>query len=156
MTEHYCGDRKRRIEWMKKLCHMFQVIISEITYKKADMPDSFLFAADRTDAELSEFLLSVCEEWKKKNGTTLHEIWAQKVEECFTKTYIKKTDLEQLTHLGEQIGYQDREMQISILRLYTEELFRSIEESVKTYTEVKRISRVAGVFAGAVIVVLLI
>ena len=155
-TGIYSSEYKKRIDWKMQMLHMFHLIISEISYKKTDLPDSFRNASIMTEGSFQTFLFEISAEWEKREGLTLNEIWKQKVFENFRERYIKKNDLLELTILGEQIGYQDLEMQIRVLNLFCEELKKSIEDMSKTYTDVKRISRVAGIFAGTVIVVLLV
>ena len=128
---------------LEELQRLFVFIQKKLEYIK--IPFEELFATME-----SEWLLSVSKELKSFSKKTFYEVWTSSIDSYFQKTFLTKSELEELKQIGKQIG------QPEAIRLYLIQLENSIQNTREEEKEKKKLYQSMGILCGIFIVLVLI
>ena len=93
---------------------------------------------------------------KLMEGKTIADIWKEGVEQKLSGLALSKQDKEALIHFGSNLGYLDKDMQLSTIDLYIATLETEIEEATKTVKEKSYLYNSLGIMAGLFVTIILI
>ncbi len=144
-----------RVTMLKKIKKTIIQLRGEIRYNNTAMPEAFKVIGRRADKPLDDFLINVSNEMDKMEGKTLSDIWKENmhiIEQCG----IDKNDIERLGGLGDNLGFLDREMQLSHLDLYLENLENDISDATTKVNNNSRLYKCLGVMGGLLITLLIV
>lgn len=150
------GEMTKRIEALKELQRLFLILKNEIRYMVTPVPDAMGHVADRCSGDYSQFFRSVELALYEKNGRSLGDIWQENVNEHLDKGILKEQDIRLICEIGSNIGYLDKEMQLSAMELYMGNLETMIEYLTIHTPGKKRVQKCLWAFGGFLLVIILI
>ncbi|RKJ52309.1 hypothetical protein D7X25_15520 [bacterium 1XD42-8] len=136
---------------MKKMCLLIR---SEIQYKGLPLPEAFISTAGKIPSPFQEMLKEVEEKMEERKGAHLPEIWREAVKKFMRKTSLNRQDIERLCTFGEQVGYFDKEVQMSAIDWYVEELEKDIAQNEKTIGQKVHMCHCLGILGGLFLTIL--
>lgn len=149
---------KRRLRLLELLRQMVYFLKGEITYSHAPLAEALERVGRRTQGPLGELFTGVALGICSQEGESLQEIWLKAVNGLSGKEMrlpLTGEDLEQLSHLGEYLGYLDVDMQERTLQLYLEQLDLSIDYLRSNQRERCRLYTSLGVMGGMLLVIVM-
>lgn len=144
-------EYRRRIRELLLLKKMMLMLRGEVRYGATPLPDAFDRIGDKIEHVFGMFLKKVSRQLKQQPGKPLSDIWSTEMKKELTACNLTKEDQKQLQRLGSDLGYLDREMQISTIDFYVEQLEGTIEGLEKEQGKRSRVYNCLGIFAGIMI-----
>ncbi len=149
------GCYDRRMKLLEQLRQMIFLLKGQILYANATLQEAFEAVGGRTGGSPARLFLQAAERIGKQQGEGFFVIWQEVVKEQMGDTELKEEDRQQLTALGEHLGFLDKEMQERNLLLYLEQLDLKVEELRAHRQERRRLYTSLGVMAGMFLAILL-
>lgn len=149
-------EYKKRIRDLLNVKKILLMLRGEIKYAKSPLAEAFAAIGKRQENVFGEFLLQVADGMNEQQGETFLQIWENKLELILPKSALLKEDRQQLKRLGGQLGYLDREMQISTIDLQVEQLEMLIKRLEEEQGKRCRVCSCLGVFAGIMLNLILL
>lgn len=149
---------KGRLKLLELLRQMIYFLKGEITYSHAPLAEALERVGRRTQGPLGALFTGVAERICSQEGESLQDIWSgevKKISDRGSRLPLVKEDLEQLSHLGEHLGYLDVDMQERTLKMYLEQLDLSIEYLRSNLRERYRLYTSLGVMGGMLLVIVM-
>ncbi|MBE5921816.1 MAG: hypothetical protein E7269_03575 [Lachnospiraceae bacterium] len=146
-----------RYEELKILKRIMIMLRGEVNHNHATLWEAFATIGRRMEGVFAEWLLYLSDLLKEKSGQTMATLFETSINEKLKgKANLQKKDLERLCQLGENLGYLDREMQLSTVDFYLEQLEQDKEELAGHLSEQKKLYPCLGIVSGLFFVLLLI
>lgn len=145
-----------RIFELKEMKRLLLMLRGEIRYTATPIPEAMAKIAGRCRGQFQAFFSSVEAELYEKSGEALGVIWGENIERHFGKSNFCEKDIELLKEIGENLGYLDKQMQLSTMDLYIENMNVQIKALENAAPSRKRVYQCLGAFAGILAVILLI
>lgn len=152
------ADRwKERLKVLLLFRQMIFYLKGQILYSNATLPEALFEVGERfadgregTDKEPGLFFLRVFRRMEEEAGAPLFTIWKEEMEKFPTEFPMDKADRQNLSALGENLGYADRDMQERTLLFYleqTDDSIRFLKKEMETRTKLYRcLGMAAGLF----------
>ncbi len=153
---YYSRQWTRRLELLKGLYQMMNLLKGEISFGGLTLPDAFLRISKRISSPLSEFVVSLGRKLKSRPGEPFAVLFSSEIRKILSRTSLAKEDLEQLEDLGRHLGYLDRQTQLRTLDLYTHNLDTMIQELRQELPGRKKMYQSLGIMGGLFLAVLLL
>lgn len=150
------GNYSRRYRQLEMLKHMVTLLMGEIRYAPAELPEIFLRVAERVSPPFDGFLKGIIGEMSAMDGRTLAQLWREGVERSLSGTCLTREDKNRLDRLGAQLGILDRETQLSVMALYLQELETAMAELGRTMGQKQKVSLSLGLLSGLFLTVILL
>lgn len=144
-------EYRRRISELLTIKKLILMLRGEVRYAAAPLPEAFDRIGEKTEHTFGVFLKNVSEELKRQPGKPLAEIWGQKLKTDLEGCVLAREDRKQLLQLGCELGYLDRDMQLSTIDFYVEQLETTVGTLEKEQEKRSRVYNCLGVFAGIMI-----
>ena len=90
------------------------------------------------------------------DGQSLKTLWQTEIEKCLNNTYLTKEDKQIFLESGSQLGYLDRQMQLSSLEACMAHIEDNQNMIRKNMKEKQKLSIALGLLSGFFIIILLI
>ena len=90
------------------------------------------------------------------NGQSLKTLWQTEIEKCLNNNYLTKEDKQIFLESGSQLGYLDRQMQLSSLEACMAQIEDNQNMIRKNMKEKQKLSVALGLLSGFFIIILLI
>ena len=149
---------RERLRLLEKLRQMIYFLKGEITYSHAPLAEGLERVGKRDPGPLGTLFTSAAEGICRQEGESLQEIWSREVgllSSPKVRLPLTDEDLEQLTGLGEPLGYLDVDMQERTLKLYLEQLDLSIDYLRTNQREKCRLYTSLGIMGGMFLVIMM-
>ncbi len=156
MGMYYSGLVKGRVTDLKDMRKNITILRGNIKYANTTLPEAIGSLAHRNSDNFREFFASVEQDLLTSDGMSFVAIWDKEIKTHIINTYMNQQDREQLTHLGETLGYLDKEMQLKTIDLYIEQLEQDLEDAVHSLKEKTRLYNTLGVLSGLFLTVILL
>ena len=134
---------------LEELQRLFTNIHAELKYMKIPVGELFMKLRGKVGV-YQEWLEFLTKNVHKCYGRTLEEVWTSSIDNYFQKTFLTKSELEELKQIGKQIG------QPEAIRLYLIQLENSIQNTREEEKEKKKLYQSMGILCGIFIVLVLI
>lgn len=155
---YLAGQWKERLRQLEKLRQMIYFLKGEITYSHAPLAEALERVGRRSGGPLGDMFIRAAKRICTQEGESLQEIWSHETDAMARDTVnlpLTKGDLEQLSSLGEHLGYLDVDMQERTLLLYLEQLDLSIKYLQAHRQEKCRLYTSLGVMGGIFLVIVM-
>ena len=151
-------EYKRRVAELLLLKKWLLMLRGEIKYAGTPLPEAFARIGSKMENVYGIFLTQVSKDLEGQNGQSLQEIWEKNLNEVFqnSKNFLNREDRQQLKSLGSQLGYLDREMQISTIDFFVEQMETQIQQLEAEQGKRCRVYHCIGIFAGVMLNLLLL
>lgn len=153
---HFSGELRSRIRDLHDIKKLIYLLKGDIRYAHTPLPEAVQALSYRHDGKFKEFLSSIASKLNQLGGISFYNIWKEAVDTKLSHTALTNKDLEQLSRLGESLGYLDKEVQLNTLELYIEQLENEIQELQKNVKEKTYMYNALGVMGGIFIVIVMI
>lgn len=144
-----------RIDNLREIRKMLILIRGEIIYGVTAIDDALENIAGKVSPVFSGFIKAVTVDIRKKKTVTLCEIWSSHIKEL-RGTYLTKKNLERLKCFGKEFGNMYKDMQVTALDMYIDELEKEIRELDDKRNENLKLYRTLGIMAGIFVAVVLL
>lgn len=156
MGLYFSNVTKGRLVDLKALKKNMFILRGDIRYGNTPLPEALETLAERNKDNFKEFFHEIAKELRSLSGETFASVWDKGVRKFLKNSYINAVDREQLSKLGESLGYLDKDMQIKVIDLYIEQLETELEEATHTIKEKTRLYNMLGVLFGIFITIVMI
>ena len=149
---------RERLRLLEKLRQMIYFLKGEITYSHAPLAEGLERVGKREPGPLGLLFTLAAQGICRQEGESLQEIWRREVGALSSpraRTALTAEDLEQLSGLGEHLGYLDVDMQERTLKLYLEQLDLSIDYLRTNQREKCRLYTSLGIMGGMFLVIMM-
>lgn len=146
----------RRYRQLGVLRRMAVLLKGEIRYACSELPEAFEHAACRIEAPFRDFLMGLADDLRLMDGQPFDRLWRKHIESSLSGSCLTKEDKEALFRLGGQLGFLDREMQLTAIDLYLDELDASMISFGQTLPQKQKLSLSLGILSGLFLTALLI
>lgn len=153
---YFSVQLKARIEELIELKKILLLLRGNIRYASTPLTEALYSISLRHTGELRAFLDYVCEQMEQMRGKTIDQIWKEGVELTLKSLALNKQDKQDLISFGTNLGYLDKEMQLSSIDYYVATLETEIEEASKTSKEKSYLYNSLGLMAGIFVTIVLI
>lgn len=153
---YFSNELNVRVKQLRELKKYVMVLRGDIRYGGTPLPEAIGNLARRSPGVFKKFLSDVSELLFVSGGGTFSEIWSKCVWKDLKNTSLTGADKENLIRFGDTLGYLDREMQISTIDLYLNQLQEEINEQTIVAKERTRLYNVLGIMAGIFITIVMI
>lgn len=154
-----CANRlKEQIEELETIKKLLLMLRGEIKYSHSTLSEAFGSIGKRIKGPYGELLLKVAGQMDSMKGQTLAQIWEGCVAEpeYLKESALLKEEKEKWLHFGGQLGYLDKEMQVSTIELYLEQVQEEIKNAQENFKRNGKLYRMMGVMAGIFLVILML
>ncbi len=149
-------EYKKRIRDLLILKKLLLMLRGEIKYARTPLAEAFSNIGRKLENVFGEFLIKVSDRMNQQQGETFLQIWETNLEETLTRSALLKEDRQQLKRLGNQLGYLDKEMQISTIDFQVEQLEVLVKKLEEEQGKRSRVCNCLGVFAGLMLNLILL
>lgn len=149
-------EYRKRIRTLLTLKRALLMLRGEIKYARTPLSEAFDVIGKKLENVFGEFLQKVSEQMNEQQGESFQQIWEKQLEAVLSKSVLQKEDRQQLKRLGSQLGYLDREMQISTIDFQVEQLEVQIGQLEKEQGKRSRVCNCLGIFAGVMLNLILL
>lgn len=146
----------QRIEELREFQRLLLLLKSEIQYLAQPLPEALAKVAVRAKGKYRDFFSELEKILYDKQGESFAEIWSNGVRKYFSDTSLKEDDLKLLCNIGDNIGFLDKQTQLSALEMYMENLKINIQYLIQNAAARQRVCKCVGAFCGLLAVILLI
>lgn len=147
------SDRVKELQYMKKLILMLK---GEVEYARTPLSEAFFHISKRCRQPFSRLFMEAGRALESLDGQSFQSIWDTQVHKELKKTALSEKDRQQLSGLGEQMGYLDSQTQAAALTLYVEQLDMEISDGYASVGDKVKLCRSLGVMSGLFFVLLML
>ncbi len=152
----YANRLKEQIEELETIKKLLLMLRGEIKYSHSTLSEAFGSIGKRIKGPYGELLFKVAGQMDSMKGQTLAQIWEACVAEYLKESALLKEEKEKWVHFGSQLGYLDKEMQVSTIELYLEQVQEEIKNAQENFKRNGKLYRMMGVMAGIFLVILML
>lgn len=144
-------EYRRRIGELLMIKKIVLMLRGEVRYAASAFPEAFDRISGKVEHKFGKVMGEIAKELKRQPGKPLAQIWKERLKPGLESCALTKEDKNQLIQLGSDLGYLDRDMQLSTIDFYVEQLEGTIEALEKEKEKRSRVYNCLGVFAGIMI-----
>lgn len=141
---------------MRRLVSILEMLMSEIRYGKATLPESCARLAERMEEPYSGYLGEIYRELAGRRSGNFQELFCLRMEECMKRLPLKKEDREIFLQPFRGQGFQDCSMQLVNLEQGLLQLSDSIRQQEQEQREKCRMAVSLGAMSGLLLVIILL
>ena len=151
-------EYKKRIEELLLLKKWMLMLRGEIRYAQSPLPEAFSRIGERIGHVYGMFLGRLASSLESQSGQSFQELWERELDEVMSQQrhYLSREDIRQLKALGGQLGYLDREMQMSSIDFFVEQLETQIDRLEQEKARRCRVYHCLGIFTGVMLNLILL
>ena len=156
MGMHFSGELRSRIKDLTELKKLIHLLKGDIRYVHSPLPEAIQTLSIRHDGKFKDFFKYVSNLLNEQGGLSFYSIWKVGVETKLGHTALIGKDFENLSRLGESLGYLDKEVQLNTLDLYIQHLEEEISELTKSVKEKSYMYNALGIMGGLFVVIIMV
>lgn len=153
---YFSSQVRGRVADLKSMKKSITILRGDIKYGNTSLPEAIGALARRNADNFKEFYQGIERELIDSSGISFTSIWDKGIHTYLKNTYMNQQDMEQLHHLGDTLGYLDKEMQLKTIDFYIEQLDHELQEAIATMKEKTKLYNMLGVLSGLFLTVVLI
>lgn len=150
------NDLKSHLHDLRYLKQVMVLLRGEIRYMKTPLGEAFFSVGERLKEPYQSFFRYLSKEIEELSGKSFPEIWSEGVEKELLALKLTKSEKSQLKRIGENLGFMDQAMQLSVIDLYTEQLEGEIHSAEETIGNKTRIYQCLGIMGGIFTVIIIL
>ncbi len=141
---------------LRYLRQLLEMLISEIRYNKATLPECCRQVGKKMEKPYGEVLLDIYEMLQEENGYSFSVCWENKMSECLAKIPISKKEKELVLGFASCVGLTENSMQIRAIEQYRDMIDSSISTRERTLKEQGRMVAGLGIMCGLLLTIVLL
>ena len=150
------GQIKEREKWLKEIKIALFLLDGEVEYHQMPFPEALQLVGERHNGKLKQFLCSLSEELKKKEGNSLQELWRNYAKQFFKDTSLTKQQKEEFGELGVYFMEADCVARKNAIEFYLNRLEEEIVQLRETGADKAYLYRMLGMLGGMFLLVLVL
>lgn len=115
MGLYYKEQLRSRLLYLRQLQNLLELMMSEIGFGRATLPECCRSLAASMPEPLGSCLLQIYQEAEAHTGLEFPRIFAGCMQQCLDRLPLEEGDIRSFLWFTEQIGLQDKEMQLKLL-----------------------------------------
>lgn len=147
--------QRRRKELMEQIS-LLKLMLGDIRYTRATLPEALKFAVRRHQGDYAVFLKEVAEQMELSPGIGPEQIWEKTAERVLKTNSLSKQDKHLFSKIGESFGFSEREQQIAAIELHINEIKEVVDGIDEVIAPKIKLYRSIGVLVGIFIIVFLL
>lgn len=154
---------REQLELLQMFRRMIYCLHTRILYANDTLPEALMEVGQRFSEqhegvlrEPGQLFVRIAERLEEEHGNVFPVIWKEEVDVLASRIPIGRTDLKNLTELGDNLGYADRAMQEKTMQFYWERTDDSIEVLKRDVDVRVKLYRSLGAAGGVFLIILLI
>lgn len=144
-----------RTRQIRQVMQGLQRLETEITYSFTPLSQALRQVADSLAGPVAHLFRRSAEALEEKETATVQEGWRLAVEECWSRTAMKRPERDAVLQLGAVLGKSDRSDQAKHLRMTVSLLTAEEAEAAEENRRYGKMWRSLGLLAGVLIVILM-
>ncbi len=153
---YYSSLVRGRVADLRAMKKNITLLRGDIKYGNTNLPEAIGALSRKNSDNFQPFFAGIEEDLLVSSGLSFATIWENGIKNYMKSTYMNQQDREQIKHLGENLGYLDKEMQLKTIDLYIEQLDHELNDSVATMKDKTRLYNMLGILSGLFLTVVLI
>ena len=149
-------EYKLRIQDLLMFKKLVLLLRGEIRYGATALPEALCHISDRVEHQFGKCMGTIARQLQAQSGRPFYEIWEKEVRACAKESALKGEDIRQCLRLGQQLGYLDKEMQISNIDFFIEQVEGTVERLEMEQGKRSRVCHCLGIFSGIMISLVLL
>ena len=145
-----------RVKNLKTLKKVMTLLHGEIRFAITPIPEALENISERSCEPFTIFLQKTAEDLKSLQVSHLSEAWEKNSNLYLKGSVLNPKDLEKLNQLGSTLGYLDKEMQLTTIEQYIEQLEEDIMEAAEYSVKQGKLYRTLGVLFGVFVAIVFI
>lgn len=152
----YRQQFRGRLIALRHLQEIMEMLISEVRYSKATLPECCRHVAERVEEPFRGCLKNVYEEMRDNTGRGFGEIFAEQMRTGLSALPIRPADGEVFLRFALQNSFAEGDMQIKWMEQSREQLTHTVETLEAELAGKSRIALSLGAMSGLLLVILLL
>ena len=144
-----------RLAALRNLQSILEMLMSEIRYSRATLPECCIHIAKRVQEPYSSCFVHIHAEMEKNTGIGFGQIFREQMEECMKGLPLLAEDRSCILSLFADGGFEEERMQIRSIEQQKELLMHTISRLEKENREKCRMAVGLGAMSGLLLVILL-
>lgn len=107
---------------MKEFIYIFQMMKSDISYRKETLPQACCHTGKKVGKKIGEFLLKAAMKTEQEREHSFAYHWKREGEQYFKDSVLPKAEQKLILNFPEYTGFSDEQMQITVLEEFISEL----------------------------------
>lgn len=141
---------------MRNLQRIQELLVSEIRYGKATLPECCSHIAERIPEPYRSSFIHIYERMRENTGEMFGQVFREHMEVCLKELPLTEEDKVKFLSLFSDNGFEDEEMQIRSIEQSKELLQQTIGRLEKENTEKCRMAVGLGAMSGLLLVIILL
>lgn len=150
------GQIKERERWLKEIKTTLFLLEGELEYHQMPFPEALQLVGERHGGNLKKFLCELGEELKKKEGSSLQELWREHAKRFFKTSSLTKEQKEEFAELGVYFMEADRVARKNAIEFYSNRLEEEIVQLRETGADKAYLYRMLGMLGGMFLLILVL
>lgn len=144
-----------RLEALRNIQRILEMLVSEIRYGRATLPECCLRIAKRLAEPYKSSFQRIYEDMQENTGIMFDQAFGERMEECLNKLPLSREDKKCFLTLFGENGFEDESMQIRSIETSKELLAHTIEDLEKENTQKCRMAVGLGAMSGLLLIIIL-
>lgn len=145
-----------RVKHLKILIGIVDMMMSEVRYSKASLPECFRRLSGRLNDPYQLCFYEIWEEARKNDGEPIHEIFVRKMKECMEKVPLLKEEKILFLEWAGNYGFEDTTMQLGSMEQCKEHLKALMQNLEREVVEKGKMAMGLGTLGGLLLIIILL
>ncbi len=145
-----------RLEALRDLKRIQELLVSEIRYGRATLPESCLRIGGRLQEPYQSCFMQIYEKMCENTGEVFGHVFGEKMKSCLDALPLTEADKKAFLSIFSDNGFEDERMQIRSIEQSKELLQHTIERLEKENVEKCRMAVGLGAMSGLLILIVLL
>lgn len=145
-----------RLHHIRLLVAILDMMMSEVRYSKATLPECCGRLADRLEEPYRSSFTKIWEQMCSNMGKSFAELFCGEMKDCLKQTQTGKEERELFLEFAGGCGYEDSAMQLISMEQYRERLRQLQEKLEKEVLEKGKLAVSLGTLGGLLLIIILL
>ena len=145
-----------RIYHVRQLVAILDMMMSEVRYSKATLPECCIRLADRLEEPYKEAFQAIWEQMSSNTGSTFARLFLNAMKDCLNRLPLEKEEVTLFLEFAGSCGYDDSTMQLVSMERYRERLKQLAEKLQSEAAEKGKMAVGLGTLGGLLLIIILL
>lgn len=152
----YRQELKEGLRSLYQIRQIMELMISEISYSKATLPECCRQAGLKSEEPYRSALISIYEQITEKSGVSFAGCWQEEMGKCLKGLPVSAAERDMVLGFAECSGLTDNRMQIRAIEQYRDMIDSAIRTREQNVAQQGRMAAGLGVMSGLLLTIILI
>jgi len=152
----YANRDKYKMEELIEMQKFLSILKSEIDFSSSSLPEAISNIRTKVIGEVKVMLDNFYEKLSSRENEDIYNIWSECLKKSKEKSYFDNEDYEQFLSFGKSLGYLDKQLQISNIKITMDYIENKIHRLEKSFNNNKKMYQSTGILCGLLIIIILI